>query len=133
MIIKDVMGDNVWNEQGDVAEIPRYTVQSDADYNFRNHLRNANGIGTSSGYGSNNSLYFSKGDFLAFRELSLSYQFQGHWLKKARLKGLSVTAAAFNLGYWTFYDGLSPEIYKGNDQGEYPRPRQFNLSISTTF
>ncbi|PRD56996.1 SusC/RagA family TonB-linked outer membrane protein [Sphingobacterium gobiense] len=133
MIIKDVLGDNVWNEQGDVAEIPRYTVQSDADYNFRNHLRNPNGIGGTSGYSSNNSLYYSKGDFLAFRELSLSYQFQGNWLKKARLKGLNLTVAAFNLGYLTFYDGLFPEIYKGNDQGEYPRPRQFNLAISTTF
>lgn len=133
MIINEVMSDRVWNEQGDIAEIPRYTVQSDADYNYRNHLRMPNGIGGTSGYSSNNSLYYSKGDFLAFREVSLSYQFHGDWLKRVRLKSLSVTAAAFNLGYWTSYDGLSPEIYSGNDEGEYPRPRQFNLSISTTF
>ncbi|TJZ59915.1 SusC/RagA family TonB-linked outer membrane protein [Sphingobacterium olei] len=133
MIINEVMSDKVWNEQGDIAEIPRYTVQSDADYNFRNHLRNSNGIGTSSGYGSNNSLYYSKGDYLAFRELSLSYELRGNWMSRAKLNGLRVTAAAFNLGYLTFYDGLSPEIFKGNDQGEYPRPRQFNLSLSATF
>ncbi|GAA4796990.1 TonB-dependent receptor [Olivibacter ginsenosidimutans] len=133
MTITDVMSDKIWNEQGDIAEIPRYTVQSDADYNYRNHLRRPNGLGSSSGYASNNSLYYSKGDFLTFREVSLSYQFKGNWLKKVNLTGLSLSAGVFNLGYLTHYDGLSPEIYTGNDQGEYPRPRQWNFSLTATF
>lgn len=133
MTITDVMGDKIWNEQGDIAEIPRYTVQSDADYSYRNHLRQPNGLGSSSGYSSNNSLYYSKGDFLAFREVSLAYQFHGNWLKKANLSALNLFAGVFNLGYLTYYDGLSPEIYTGNDEGEYPRPRQWNFGLTATF
>src|SRR5690606_32740343 len=62
MILKDVMSDKVWVEQGDQASIPRYTVQSDADYRYRNHLRNPNNLGSSNGYATNNSLYYEKGD-----------------------------------------------------------------------
>ncbi|MGN6415954.1 MAG: SusC/RagA family TonB-linked outer membrane protein [Pseudobacter sp.] len=56
MTLSDVLTGKVWQKQGDIAEIPRYTVQSDADYNYRNHLRGGNSLSTSSGYSTNNSL-----------------------------------------------------------------------------
>lgn len=132
MTLTDVLSDQIWKQQGDIATIPRYTVQSDADYNFRNHLRPAHGLG-SSGYTTNNSLYYSKGDFLAFREVSLGYRLRSKFLQRASIQGVELFAGVFNLGYITAYDGMMPEIYDGQDEGEYPRPRQYNFGLTLTF
>jgi TonB-linked SusC/RagA family outer membrane protein len=133
MTLSDVMGDQIWNNQGDIATIPKYTVQSDADYNYKNHLRGGNGLASTSGYITANSLYHSKGDFLAFREVSFSYKLQADFLKKANIAAINLFAGVYNIGYLTKYDGLMPEIYTGNDQGSYPRPRQYNLGATFTF
>lgn len=132
MTITDQLSDATWKKPGDIATIPRYTVQSDVDYDFRNHLRWDNQIG-STGYASNNSLYYSKGDFLAFREVSLNYQLNPRFLKNTFIKGIDVFAGVFNIGYITAYDGLMPEVYDGFDKGSYPRPRQFSFSVKATF
>jgi TonB-linked SusC/RagA family outer membrane protein len=134
MTLTDVLGDDIWKEQGDIASIPKYTVQSDADYRFRNHLRNSNGLGSGSGYTTNNSLYYEKGDFLAFREVSISYQVPlPAVFRKAHVESISLFAGVFNLGYITAYKGLMPEIYTGNDQGSYARPRMYDLGIKLNF
>jgi hypothetical protein len=127
MALSDVLGSKVWQQQGDIAVIPRYTVQSDADYNYRNHLRGGNSLGTSSGYSTNNSLYYSKGDFLAFREVSFNYSLRLPALRKAYINSIDIFAGVYNIGYLTTYTGLMPEIYIGADQGSYPRPRQFSF------
>jgi len=133
MTLSDVMGDQIWNNSGDHATIPKYTVQSDADYNYRNHLRSGNGLASSSGYVTANSFYHSKGDFLAFREVSLSYRLQANFLRKAHIAAVNLYAGVYNIGYLTKYDGLMPEIFTGNDQGSYPRPRQYNFGATFTF
>jgi hypothetical protein len=133
MTLTQVLGNDIWKEQGDAGKkYPRYTVQSDADYNFRNYLRNANNIGNS-GYSSNSSLFYSKGDYLAFREISLSYNWQADLLKKAGIQNVELFAGAFNIAYLTAYDGLMPEIYTGADPGLYPRPRAYNFGIKASF
>ena len=108
-------------------------MQSDADYNYRNHLRASNGLGTTGVYATNNSLYYSKGDFLAFREVSLNYRLQADFLKKARIQSLDLFGGVYNIGYLTAYDGLMPEVYTGADEGSYPRPRQFNFGVKAGF
>lgn len=133
MTLKDVLGDEIWNNPGDHAKIPKYTVQSDADYNYRNHLRSGNGLASSSGYITANSLYHSKGDFLAFREVSFSYALKAAFLRKANIAGINLFTGIYNIGYITKYDGLMPEIYTGNDQGSYPRPRQVNFGATIIF
>lgn len=130
--LTDVLSNQMWQNPGDVARYPRYTVQSDIDYNFRNHQRWDYQIGNT-GTASNNSLYYSKGDFLAFREVSLSYQLNRSLLTPLHLEGLELFAGVFNLGYITEYDGLMPEVYQGNDPGLYPRPRQYNFGLRATF
>ena len=93
-----------------------------------------NGLGSGSGYTTNNSLYYEKGDFLAFREVSVSYMVPlPAAFRKAYVKSLNIFAGAFNLGYLTSYKGLMPEIYTGNDQGSYARPRMFDLGIKVNF
>ncbi len=124
---------NTWQYAGDGSEYPKYTVQSDYDYQYRNHCRWDNQIGNSAQGASNNSLYYSKGDFLAFREVSLSWRLPEKWLKKIRMSGLEIFAGAYNLGYITAYEGMFPEIYTGLDYGTYPRPTQFNMGVNFTF
>ena len=133
MTLKDVVGNDIWKEQGDIASIPKYSVRSDADYKIRNHLRTDNGLAGGSAYKTNNSLYYKKGDFLAFREISFTYTFPQKLAKKLFLSGLEVNGGVYNIGYLTAYDGLMPEIYTGADQGSYARPRQFNFGVQLTF
>jgi hypothetical protein len=133
MTLTDVMGNEIWNEQGDIASIPKYSVRSDADYGIRNHLRASDNLGGSSGYITANSLYYKKGDFLAFREISLSYSLPKTICNKIFLTGLEIFGGVYNIGYLTEYDGLMPEIYTGNDNGTYPRSRQYNLGVKLTF
>ncbi len=133
MTLEEVAGNEIWNNPGDQAKYPKYTVQSDADYNYRNYLRNGNSLASTSGYISANSLFHSKGDYLAFREISFTYNLRAQFLKKAAIKGITLFAGVFNLGYLTAYDGLMPEVYTGNDQGSYPRPRQFSFGATANF
>lgn len=133
MAIADVLGNQIWKKPGDIATIPRYTVESDFDFGYRNHVRDAQGIGNSSSNPSNSSLYYSKGDYLAFREFSLSYQLKAGFLQKAAIQGLELFGGVYNIGYLTKYDGLSPEIFTGNDPGQYPRPREYNFGLRATF
>lgn len=134
MTLKDVVGNDIWKQQGDIASIPKYSVRSDADYKIRNHLRPTSDLsGGGSDYKTNNSLYFKKGDFLAFREVSFTYTFPRKMANKLFMSGLEINGGVYNIGYLTAYDGLMPEIYTGADQGSYARPRQFNLGVQLTF
>jgi TonB-linked SusC/RagA family outer membrane protein len=130
--LTDVLSNAIWKEQGDVATIPRYTVQSDFDYGFRNHQRDHNNLGNS-GTASNSTLYYSKGDYLAFREVSLSYQLRSRWLSRLYLQGVEVFGGLYNIGYLTEYDGLMPEVFTGVDPGLYPRPRHINFGLKASF
>ena len=130
--IKEAMT-NSWQSANDGSKYPKYTVQSDYDYQYRNHMRWDNQIGSSASGSTNNSLYFSKGDYLAFREVSLSYMLPLSWIRKMRLSAVEVFAGAYNIGYIKKYDGMFPEIYTGVDYGIYPRPRQYNMGVKIKF
>lgn len=126
------LGSDIWQNQGDTDK--KYARFSFADYDFgqRNYLRNGS-LGNNSSYNSDVSAMFSKGDFLAFREVSLSYDMPKKILEKIRSSGLNVFATIYNVGYLTAYEGLNPEVYTGFDPGGYPRPRQFLLGANIKF
>lgn len=126
------LGDDVWKNQGDVGK--KYARFSFADYDFgqRNYLRNGS-LGNNSSYNSDVSTMFEKGDFLALREITISYDFPASITRKFRSSGLNVSASVYNVGFLTAYKGLNPEIYSGFDPGGYPRPRQFSLGANLRF
>lgn len=124
---------NTWKYEGHTAYYPKYTVQSDFDYQYRNTYRWDNQIGSSTSGATNNSAYYSKGDYLAFREVSLSYMIPEKFCKKIKVSGLELFAGAYNLGYISAYSGFYPEIFTGLDFGIYPRPRQYNMGVNITF
>ncbi len=127
----DVVDGTMWQKQGDIARLPRLYTDSDWQ-NKRNHGRPVPYSGLNVGLDRmTNSAYVSKGDYLAFREVTLNYTLRASWLRHAKISAVDLMAGVYNLGYWTAYDGLMPEQY-GPDRGNYPRPRTFMFSIKLT-
>jgi hypothetical protein len=54
--------------------------------------------------------FFEPGDFVRFRELSLTYNLPRRWLRAIRVTRLGLTGAVRNLALWTRYSGLDPEV-----------------------
>lgn len=140
MTTTDVLRDDFWQNQGDIAKYPRYDNASDFDNGYRNHIRGLggtsnDGIGNRAGGGTDSTLYIDEGDFVAFREVSLSYSLpiQEMGLDRWGLNSFNLSASAFNLGYLTGYDGLTPEIYDVVDEGIFPRPFQLILGLNISF
>ena len=128
----EALGPDIWQKPGDVNK--KYARFSFADFDFgqRNYLRSAT-VGNNQGYGSDVSTMIEKGDFIALREISLSYDLPSSMLKKIHSNGLNVFASVYNVGYITRYKGLNPETYTGFDPGGYPRPRQFSIGGTLRF
>lgn len=129
---KTALGPDIWQKEGDVGK--KYARFSFADYDFgqRNYLRNAS-LGTNYSYSSDVSTMIQKGDFLAFREISIGYDIPKELLRRTHFTGLNVFASVNNLGYITGYQGFNPETYTGVDGGGYPRPRQYSLGATLKF
>ncbi len=132
------ISDEAWQQQGDEGKkYPRFSY-ADADIGYRNHLRfisltGYSDVGIGDIYGVDNSIYYSKGDWMAFREISFSYSIPSSFTRKFRIQNLSLNAGVYNLGYWTAYKGINPEVYKGYDAGEYTRPLQFRFGAVVDF
>lgn len=131
----DVTNGNIWWNPGDAAtaKYPRYDVASDWDNGYRNHMRTIAYAGMNSNGNSDNTAYYSKGDYLCFREVSLGYELPRFICSKLKIKGVSFNAGVTNVGYITAFDGLNPEQYDGREDGEYFLPIQFNFGARITF
>lgn len=135
MTVDDVVNGNVWWAPGDDAQYPRYSAASDFDNGKRNHVRGTSYplVGPQHTYSYGHSAYISKGDFLAFRQLALSYRLPSSIAQKLRLQNLDLQVTGNNLGYLTAYDGISPEHYNGGESGEYYRPTQLIFGVKATY
>jgi TonB-linked SusC/RagA family outer membrane protein len=109
-----------WKNQGDVTDIPKFYY---ADQMVANKLYRG---------GVCNSMFYEKGNYLALREVTLSYSLPKSLLQKVKLDVVSVNLTGNNLYYFTKYKGLNPE-YGGSDTGRYPLPRNITLGIDITF
>jgi hypothetical protein len=127
---KEALGSDIWQKSGDSGK--KYARFSFADYDFgqRNYIRQVPAVGANNSYGVDVSTMFTKGDYLAFREIYLSYDLPKSILKKIHIAGFSVFASIYNIGYLTAYKGLDPEVTTGFDPGGYPRPRQYSFGAN---
>lgn len=105
---------NMWKEQGDITDVPRY-IRHDAAGNNRA-----------------SDVYHEKGDFLAIREVTLSYVLPKHLTERAKLGQVRLNATGNNLYYFTNYFGPVPEE-GGQDNGHYPIPRTITFGINVSF
>lgn len=126
-MIAQLQGDNglsrellqSWQKPGDVSDLPVFVY---ADQQVRNKLyRNAAGT----------TRFYEKGDFLAIRELTFTYDVPKALLQKAKISALRFNVTGHNLHYFTKYSGLNPE-YGGQDNGRYPIPRNIIFGLNVT-
>lgn len=114
---------NTWTPENPDADLPRYM--------WANYGRNYE---TGAGSGSTPANFWEKGDYLAMREVTLSYDVPTQALSKLlknRIKGLKIYAAGSNLLYFTRYSGTFPEV-GGFDNGKFPLPRTLTFGLNAT-
>lgn len=75
------------------------------------------------------------GSFIRLKEVSLSYDFKQDWMKSIGMTSLQLRAVASNL--WLIYadkklNGQDPEFFRAGGVA-MPTPRQFTLSVRTSF
>lgn len=104
---------NSWLTPGQKTDIPRLYY---GDYQ-ENLLRG-------------NSIMFQKGNYLAIRELTLSYEVPNKFLNKYKINSLRLNATAHNLHYFTHYLGMNPETDSGTDYGYYPISSDFVFGLT---
>ena len=77
----------------------------------------------------------ANGGFFRLKELTLSYDFDGEWMKTIGMNRLQLRLVASNL--WLIYadkklNGQDPEFFQSGGVS-MPLPRQLTLSIRTSF
>lgn len=94
------------------------------------------------GWNMRNSTYFVEdGSFLRIKDISLSYDIHGKWMKKAGLSRIQPYFTASNLVTFTHYSGMDPEVnqwgnnghVQGIDWGTYPHCRSFVFGVNIDF
>jgi hypothetical protein len=128
-----------WQKHGfsgdnSMSDIPKvyWADQVGAPNGKKNYTRgnNANQV-----LNSNNSNFYEKGDYLACREITLSYDFTKALLSKTKvISQARVYVNTNNLFYITQFSGNSPEPRtSGIFAGNYPTPRSIVLGLQVTF
>ena len=77
-------------------------------------------------------MHYQRGDYLALREVTLSYNAPSHWLSAIGIDNLRFNVTGSNLKYFTEYEGLAPED-GGIDRGRYPVPRTVLFGVNASF
>jgi hypothetical protein len=130
---------NAWSPTNTDTDIPKvyFADQVGAPAGKKNYTR-ANNAG--SVLNGNNSRFYEKGDYLAFREITLSYDIPKSLLGRTKfISNARVYASGLNLLYFTKFSGPSPEppvsnnVITGVFAGTYPTPKSFVLGLQVSF
>lgn len=132
---KNIISDglNSWTESNRDTDIPK--LYYDDSSNKKNFYRSTTG-GDITSVDNRSSIMYEKGDYLALRELTLSWKLPSKWISKAHMTNASIYVTGQNLFYITGYSGTSPEaplVYPGVDTGRYPTPRTVLLGVNVSF
>ncbi|AFL97493.1 SusC/RagA family TonB-linked outer membrane protein [Ornithobacterium rhinotracheale] len=115
---------NTWTPENTNAELPQY-VFTDPSGNYK-----AGGFDQGDQW-KGSSKFWEKGDYLALREITLSYTLPGNKVGNI-FNDMRIFVTGANLKYFTSYSGNSPEL-GGVDSGRYPLPRTYTLGLNLTF
>ncbi len=125
-----------WSESNPNSDLPKFYY---ADQLSKKNITRGNNADRA--LNGNSSRFYEKGDYLALRDITLSYQLPQQWLKPVFMKDASVYVTGQNLFYITKYSGASPEpvlnsqagVSQGIDIGRYATPRSVLFGLSVTF
>lgn len=111
---------DTWSEENTNAKYPRFL--------YADQLGKGN-------YNTTSSLFAYKGNYLAIRELSLSYSLPEKWTNAAKMQRASVSVTGQNLGYITGAKNVAtPEVKAdGKASSGYSLPRTVLFGINLTF
>ncbi|MEZ4997603.1 MAG: SusC/RagA family TonB-linked outer membrane protein [Bacteroidales bacterium] len=117
---------DTWTPDNPTSDIPIFTLVD----RQKNHLA---GGGDQGSMTSSSSRMWEKGDFLALREVTLSYTLPGSKVNNL-FQDLRLYFTGANLGYFNGFSGSLPEESgDGIDYGRFPLPRTYTLGLSVTF
>ncbi|MBS1487787.1 MAG: TonB-dependent receptor [Bacteroidetes bacterium] len=126
-----------WTPTNTNTDIPKVYYADQAGGGKKNYTRINNANPNLNG---NNSRFYEKGDYMACREITLSYNFPKTMLAKTKFFSQArAYISANNLFYVTKFSGPSPEppvlngLISGVYRGTYPTPKTFVLGFQVTF
>ncbi|MGL5773597.1 MAG: SusC/RagA family protein, partial [Bacteroidales bacterium] len=107
---------DTWSEERPDAQYPRYV--------YADQLMNGN-------YNRQSTMFAYKGNYLAIREISLTYSLPQLWAKKIYCQKLDVSVTGQNLGYITSAKTVaSPEVSNAGSGYALPRSVLFGVNVS---
>lgn len=115
----DVMILNSWRPDNMDTDIPRFVFTDPQGNYFRGNESTVN------------SKFWEKADYLALREVTLSYTMPSSWFNNV-IENAMVYVTGSNLYYWTKYSGTTPE-QGGYQNGQFPVPKTLTLGLNVTF
>ncbi|MEN5234010.1 SusC/RagA family TonB-linked outer membrane protein [Sphingobacterium faecium] len=127
-----------WSPTNTDTDIPKVYFADQVVGSKQNYTRGNNG---NPNLNSNNSRFYEKGDYLALREITLSYDLP-KWLysKTHILSRARIYVSGNNLFYITKFSGPTPEppvdgnnVGTGVYGGTYPTPRSYVLGVQLSF
>ncbi|MES2517048.1 MAG: SusC/RagA family TonB-linked outer membrane protein [Bacteroidota bacterium] len=124
---------SAWSPTNTDTDIPKvyYADQVGAPAGKKNYTRANNGGQVLNG---NNSRFYEKGDYIACREITLSYDLAQTKLLRKWFSQSRIYLNMNNLFYITKFSGASPEPPAGGIYaGTYPTPKSFVLGVQVTF
>lgn len=119
------------NSRPDIPKV--YWADQVGAPNGKKNLTRANNAGQV--LNGNNSNYYEKGDYLACREITLSYDFSKSLLARTKILSQARLYLNFNnLFYFTKFSGNSPEPKdNGIFDGNYAIPKSYALGLQVSF
>jgi hypothetical protein len=109
--------ENTWTAENPNAKYPTYQW---ADQLGKGNYRNS-------------TLFTYKGDYLAFRQISLTYSFSKSLLEKLRIERLELSATGQNLGYLTAAKTMTSPESGGIQDAGYSLPKTITFGLNITF
>lgn len=101
-----------WRQPGDITDIPGF------DANFEAATTH----------------FVESGDFLRFRNASISYGLPAAWTRAAKMRTARLFVQGQNLYTWTKFRGFDPEISTGSLSGaQYPALRTITFGLNVGF
>lgn len=127
-----------WSLTNTITDIPKVYFADQVGGSKQNYTRGNN---ANAALNSNNSRFYEKGDYLALRELTFSYDMPKSVLEKSRVfSHARIYFTGSNLFYLTQFSGPSPEppvdgnnLVTGIYLGTYPTPRSYVLGVQLSF
>jgi TonB-linked SusC/RagA family outer membrane protein len=129
-----------WSPTNENTMIPKiyYADQVSAPVGKKNYVRGNNAAAHV--VNSNNSYFYESGNYLACREITLSYNFAQSLLTKTKvLSEAKAYISTNNLFYIKKFSGPTPEppmsgnVITGIYDGTYPTPRSFIFGVQVSF